>query len=81
LTSGFAAFEPFGLSPATRAAPRKNESSRFAFFFGAKAANRTFRRIAENFSNNFSKNAEKTQERDENASPGSNHPVSLLKIG
>jgi hypothetical protein len=42
LTGGFAAFEPFGLLPATRAAVRKNESSRFAFFLPAKAANRTF---------------------------------------
>jgi hypothetical protein len=28
----FTAFEPFGLWPASRAAGRKNESSRFAFF-------------------------------------------------
>jgi hypothetical protein len=32
LPGGFAAFEPKGLWPATRAAVRKNESSRFAFF-------------------------------------------------
>jgi hypothetical protein len=31
------AFEPFGLPPAMRAALRKNESSRFAFFLSAKA--------------------------------------------
>jgi hypothetical protein len=37
---GFAAFEPFGLWPATRAAASKNESSRFAFLLAAKAANR-----------------------------------------
>jgi hypothetical protein len=36
LTGGFAAFEPFGLWPATRAAVRKNESSRFAFFLYRK---------------------------------------------
>jgi hypothetical protein len=30
--SMFTAFEPFGLLPAMRAAARKNESSRFAFF-------------------------------------------------
>jgi hypothetical protein len=39
-TGGFTAFEPFGLWPATRAAVRKNESSRFAFFLTAKAVNR-----------------------------------------
>jgi hypothetical protein len=36
---GFAAFEPSELSPALRAAIRKNESFCFAFFLIAKAAN------------------------------------------
>jgi hypothetical protein len=35
---GSAVFEPFGLLPVLRAAMRKNESSRFAFFFIAKTA-------------------------------------------
>jgi hypothetical protein len=33
-----AAFKPFGLWPAVRAAVRKNKSSRFIFFLTAKAA-------------------------------------------
>jgi hypothetical protein len=38
LIGGFAAFEPFGLWPATRAAMRKNVSSRVAFYHIANAA-------------------------------------------
>jgi hypothetical protein len=39
---GFAAFEPFGLWPAMRAAMRKNTKRELLFFLIAKAANRAF---------------------------------------